>query len=64
MENDLKDAVFVALAMTEVGAASQGRGVSSQSVRKAGNRPFPRHPQGLRPCQHLDFSALRPTLVF
>ena len=40
MENDLKDAVFVALAMTEVGAASQGRRVSSQSWERQETYPF------------------------
>ncbi|CAM9216095.1 unnamed protein product [Rangifer tarandus platyrhynchus] len=40
MENDLKDAVFVALAMTEVGAASRGRRVSSQSWERQETDPF------------------------
>lgn len=40
MENDLKDAVLVALAMMQVGAASQGRRLSSQSWERQETDPF------------------------
>lgn len=56
MENDLKEAAFVALAMAGEGCKAGKVGVLSK-LGKAGNRPFPRHPQRAKPCQHLNFSA-------
>ena len=57
MENDLKETVFMALAMEGEGSCKPGKVGVLSKLGKAGNRPFPRHPQDPKPCQHLNFSA-------